>query len=155
MNIRLNIKTPANQAHRCINTLKIQLVGLKGSKKIIKEAITSHKSFYWILKIDDEKELKQITYKAAMGEVTIKKFYRSLFKLLNKANKLAKKFQKGAEWIKRWIRKTARKRFGEGSEALTKIEEMSDEEITDYIKIDDEEEMREFLDNEIISIKTE
>lgn len=146
------VRTPKNQAANCIKTQKAALLGYKASQKVKEQKVVQHNLFYWILDLEDEKEMSKITFKCARGEVMIKKFYSTLFKLLNRANRLATKFKKGAGWIRKWINKQLKK-HGQADEGMQNhIDSMTDEQLIDFIKVTDRKDMDKLLSGNLIEI---
>jgi len=102
--------------------------------------------------VKDDKELNKITYKCARGEVMIKQFYKTLFKLLNRANHLASKFKKGVDWVRRWMKKQLKKQGQTDEGMMNHIDSMSDEQLLDFIKVSDREDMDQLLSGKLISV---
>jgi hypothetical protein len=154
MMIRVDVKTPRNQAKKCMKTQKMALLGYKEIKKIKEENLISHNRFEWVLEIKDQEEMNNIIMKCARGEVLIKKFYSTLFKLVKRANKVAAKFKKGAAWLKRWMIKTIKKKYeGDSGKLAEYINSMDDKEFQDFLVINDEEEMRALLAGNLIKVE--
>ncbi len=156
MEVKLNVKTPKGQAAKCIESQKNILVGITRKDRIIKQEIVNDGEFYWILNLKDRSEIEEITMRMAKGEVMIKQFYSTLFKWIHRANKLCAKFGKATTWIKKWILKQLNKQAQAGTKdnGLKKeIEGMKDEEFTEFIKFNDIETMKEFLNQELMSIE--
>jgi len=153
MLIKISVKTPKDQATKCIKTQKKALLSYEQRNKVIEEKVVSHKLFYWIIEVKDQKELTQVIKKAAAGEVLIKQFYSGLFKLISRANKLAGKFSKGYKWIKKYLLRTINKKYKGNSGMIEHITNMSDEELKDFLVINDKEEMAKLLSGELIKIE--
>jgi len=153
MRIRIDIKTPPNQAENCIEKNKKVFLSRKTRDTIIEQGITDHNEFYWVLDLD-ESQLLSLHKKCHLGETAIKTFYRTLIKTIRRANWLSKKFGKGMKWIRRWINRKVNKtmRGKDKDEFLHTIESMTDQEINTWIEIEDEEEMKDFLTKPIITI---
>ena len=149
--IKLIVNTPKNQAERSIKTQRIGLLGHKQSEKIIEEKIVNDHQFYWIIKINDQKDQEDLIKKTARGETMIRAFYSTLFKLISRANKVVNKFQKGTQWIKRWMINKLRR--NNQLDFIEKVESMTDEEIKDFLNITDKEEMKKFLEGSLIEIE--
>ena len=153
MKIMINVITPKNQARKCIESQKDALVGITKRKKIIEQKVTAHNKFYWIMQVQDQKEYEGIMRKCSLGETLIKKFYSALFKLIRRANSLAAKSSKGISYMKRWIKKRLDK-VSQNNEAMKQqIDNMTDEDFIDWLKITDEEPMKKMLKGELITIK--
>lgn len=153
MKIRIDVKTPKNQAPACIESQKDALVGVTKRHKIIKQKVISHNRFYWIMRVKDQKEAEGIMRKCSLGEVLIKKFYSALFKLIKRANKLAARSSKGIAWMKRWLKKKLDK-VSTGNESMkNQIDAMTDEQFIEWLKITDEEPMRKLLKGDLITIE--
>lgn len=155
-NLKILVKTPRNQAARCVRTQKDQLLGLKKSGQIKESKVTAHNEFYWIVPIKDLGEYDKLTKRLALGENMIKKFYSTLFKLINRVNRLAKKFKKTGTWIKKYLQKRIRKMTAKGDDQqgmLDYLDDMDDTEFKDFLVISDKEEMDKFLKGDLITIK--
>ena len=150
MKVKINVKTPKNQASRCIETQKFQLLGSM-QKNILETVLVAHNEYYWIIKYDDDKELLKVSKRCAQGEVLIKKFYRTLIKWIDRGNWLATKFKKGSAWVKRWIIRQAKKAYKNDPTFIKQIEDMKEDEISGFLVIEDREEMMALLDSELIS----
>ena len=155
MKVKVSVKTPKNQAEKCIKTQRAAILGYSQSKKVLEEKVVSDHEFYWIVQVDDPKEYAKILEKAARGEMTIRKFYRTLFKLIDRANKLADKFGKGVSWIRRWIIRKVKKQQEKGGDdsIIQQIESMSDDELRDFIKVTDRAELEKLLSGELINVE--
>jgi len=155
MKVKVNVKTPKNQADKCIKTQKAAILGHSQSQKILEEEVVSDHEFYWVLQLDNPKEYTKILEKAARGEMIIKKFYRTLFKLIDRANKLSDKFGKGVGWIRRWIIRKVKKQQEKGGDdsIIQQIQEMSDGELRDFIKVTDRAELEKLLGGELINVE--
>lgn len=153
MQVKVTVRTPKNQAAKCIETQKQALLGYRASSKVKKQKLVKHNKFYWILEIE-QKELPEIIKKCARGEIIIREFYKYLFKLLSRANKLATKFKKGIHWIRRWIKKRLKKTGQENQGMANYIDSMTDDQLIDFIKVSDREEMDKLLAGELITVKT-
>lgn len=144
--LKITVLTPKNQAPSCVNTMKDHILGF--TKKVISQNVESHNRFSWIINTTTEKEYLKILKRAAKAEVLIKKFYSILFKVLDKANKLAKKGDRGILWIRNKIMKLLRKK-GQDTKF---IDSMSDKDLKEFIKVSDREEMKKLLNNDIVII---
>lgn len=149
--IKITVLTPKNQAEKAMKKQRDALLGFKKQKKILEEKLVSHNKFYWIIPVDDEKDLVKITTRLSKGEIKIKQFYRTLIKLLDRANKLASKFKKGLSWVRRWIVKKLKK--DKQTDYAKQINQMDNQELKNFIKIDDREEIIELMKKELITIK--
>lgn len=152
MKLKITVNTPKNQATKCVESQKNQLLGWKISKQIIESKVINHKQFYWILNIDDDQYNKLIS-NCAKGEILIKRFYKVLIKWINKGNKLATKFKQSSAWIRKWILKQARKYYKNNEDMIKEIESMTDEDVSNFLKIDDMEEMQKLLDGALIDVE--
>lgn len=155
MKIKILIHTPKNQAAKCITSLKDKILTIKQSKhQLIKQKITAHNQFYWIIRLDSDKDYDQIIKKAARADLLIKQFYKTLFKWVHRANKLANKFKKGSAWIKNWITKQIRKQTKDSTELIDYIQNSTEEEFKNILTIDDTEDMNTLLNRESTIIIT-
>lgn len=152
---KITVLTPKNKAASNINMLKKTLIGVTRIQNIISEKIVSHNKFYWILAYKDQNDYDKIMKKVFRGEIMIKKFYRTLFKIVDRANKLASKFKKGIEWIRRWMLKTLKKKYqyDESNDLYKQIKNMPQEELKEFIKIEDRKEMDKLLKKDLIKIE--
>lgn len=148
---KITVKTPKNQAKPCMIKQRDALLGFKKQKNILEEKLVNNHEFYWIIPIDDDNDAMQVTKRLAKGETQIKKFYKTLIKTLDRINKLANKFKKGATWIKNKLIKKLNK--DQQTEFAKQVQEMTEEEILDFIKINDRKEMMQLLAGELITIK--
>lgn len=156
--IRITVNTPKNQAHKCIKTQRRSIIGLGHQEKVIEEKVVKHNQFYWIVKPKDDKDLQRMIKKAAAGEVTIRKFYSGLFHIISKANKLCAKFDKGVEWVRRFIIKRLKKvtQFkgdDDKDNLINKVKTMSQKDLKEFIVIHDKEEMQKMLKGDLIIIE--
>lgn len=152
MLVKIDVKTPKNQAAQCMKTQKSALLGYKQLKKVKEEKVVSHDNFYWVLQLENQKELDKVIKRCSLGEVMIKRFYSSLFKLVHRANRLCAKFGKAKTWIKKWMLKRIKKKYqGDTTGMENYIQNMSDEEFEDFLQIDDEAEMRKLLEGDLIT----
>lgn len=151
--IRITVLTPKNQAAKCIESQKKAMLGHAQSKKVIDQKLIAHNKFYWDVSYETDKEYFDIVAKCSRGEVMIKRFYKTLFKVINRANNLANKFDKGIKWIKSWIIKRIKKIYVNNPDMEEYINNMTDDEMKDYLKIDDRAEMEKLLEKDLIKIK--
>lgn len=165
--IKVTVKTPNNQAKKCVQSLKRMIIGYKNEKNIIKQKVTTHKEFYYIIKITKTQDYKYYNTQTTISEQMIKNFYKQLYKVIRwtnrsirLANKFGKKGIKGIEWTKKRMNKILTNKIPdkESREKLRKqIEENIQEtnhnkEILQEIIIDDQKEMDELLKGEIITL---
>ena len=155
MKVKITVKTPPNQAARCINSQKDALIGFKKQKDVKEQKIVNDHEFYWILEVKDEKELGKVTHRLAMGEVLIKKFYRTLFKVIRRANTLSKKFKKGSQWLKKQIIKRLDKVSMDNQDIKAQIDSMNDEEFQGWLEITDKEVMQELLSGPLFEVEVQ
>ena len=153
MRIKIRVLTPKNKAEKSVETLKGSLLGLAFKAKIEKQEVTAHNEFYWILNIDPN-DLPRIHKKAVMGEVLIRTFYSTLFRVIHRANKLASKFKKGISWIRRFIHARLAKVYkNNDSGMMESFDKMTDEELKDYLNITDKEEIQSLISNQMIFVE--
>lgn len=151
--IKITVKTPKNQAVKCIETQKKAILGFKHKHKVIEQKVVSDRKFFWIVQVESYKDIMEIGKKAAKGEILIKKFYSTLFHLVDRANKLDKKFRKGTIWVKGFIMKRLRKIYKDEQGGMADaIENMNSKELEDFLNIEDKEEMQKLLSGNLISI---
>jgi hypothetical protein len=151
IDLKITVKTPKGQAKPCMVKQRDALLGFKKQKQIKEEKLISDSEFYWIVPADDQADAFGISNRLAKGEIKIKNFYRTLIKMIDRGNKLANKFKKGVSWIRRWIIKKLRKQ--EQHEFVKQVEEMSDEELKDFMQINDREEMMQLLSGSLIDVE--
>lgn len=158
MKLKITVRTPKNQAAKCIESQKRALLGFAQAKLVKEQKLVNDHKFYWILEVDGEKDRQKIIKKCAAGEVLIKRFYSALFHIIGKANKLSEKFDKGLAWIRRFLIKRLSKRSqqsttGKENEMIESVRNMSDHELREFIKIHDKEAMQKLLAGELITIE--
>ena len=153
MKLKINVKTPKDQAAKCIETQKKALLGMAQASQILEQKLVNDHEFYWVLNIRSHREMMKTIKKCARGEVLIKKFYRTLISLIDRANKLANKFKKGARWMKRWLVRRIKTKTQGNEELVNAIENMSDEEFKDFLVIHDRVAMQELLAGDLITVE--
>lgn len=151
MRIKIKVKTPKNQAEKCVKSQKPQLLGYKLAGKVVEEGIISNTQFYWILEID-RNDLNKIIQRAAIAESIIKNFYRKLIHWIDRAAWLGKKFNKSTEWIKRKIVAMARKNTNNDKETVKRVEEMVGDDLTGFLTIDDRIEINNLIKGKIVEL---
>ncbi len=156
MRVKITVNTPKNQAEVCIKSQKKAFLGFRGSRRVVKEGVISHNQFYWLLDIKP-KEFVTVTKHAARGEVIIRKFYKMLFKVIGRVNKLNQKWKKGAKWLKKQLIKRLNKLTkdspDDNKDFLGNIEGMTDEELGTFIEIHDKEAVQKLLEGELIIVE--
>ena len=151
IDLKITVKTPPNQAKACMVKQRDALLGFKKQKEIKEEKLIDHQTFYWIVPAKDTADSYAMTKRLARGEQQIKSFYQTLMKMIDRANKLANKFKKGLSWIRRWIIKKLKKQ--EQHDFVKQVEEMPDEELKDFLQINDREAMNELLAGSLIDVE--
>lgn len=155
MKLKITVWTPKNQAEKSMATNRMALLGIKHTRKVVEEKLVAHNQFYWVLEVKPD-DVLDITRKCAKGEITIRKFYSVIFKLIKRANRIAEKSSKAGAWLKRWVIKRLKK-MSQGQQEndglVQQFENMNDDEFNDFIKINDEAEMRAFLEGELIKVE--
>jgi len=136
-----------------MKTQRSALLGYKKEKKIKEEKLINDHKFYWVVPYKDDKEYMAMSKRLFRGEIFIKQFYKTLIKTLDRANKLGARFKKGSKWIKRWVVKKFKKQYADNDEHgfVSQVNNMSDEEFQDFIKINDREDMQKLLSGELIT----
>jgi len=153
--LKITVKTPKNQAAKCMQSQKEALLGFKKTKSILEEKLINDHEFYWIIPSKDDKETYTIQTRLNRGERFIKTFYKTLIKVLDRANKLATKLKKGTKWIKKWLLKRLKKTYQDPNNGLVKqIEDMSEEELKEFIKINDKEAIQKLMRGNLIDVET-
>lgn len=150
IDIKITVLTPKNQATKCVKTQRRALLGYKHAKQIRQETIEAHNRFSWILMTTTE-EIPDLTKKCARGELIIKKFYHTLIKWIRRINRLANKTNKSLKYIRSWLYKRLIKE-GQTNVAI-QIQQMSDDELKEFISITDLKEMQALLKKELIKIE--
>ena len=130
--------TPKGKADKCIVEWRRQFPTLK---KPIKEKLVNDSKFYYTYEFDNETKAVKFARKVMMAQVTIRQFYNLLMGTSNRANKLGKKFKWGVDKMSRWALKRINKKLGKGKEI---------DDFKDIINMEDEVEMRAFLEKDII-----
>ncbi len=156
MQLKLTVKTPKNQAEKCVKSMKASILTYKLSQQVVEQQVVSDHEFYWIIEAKDDNDYSAIIKRVALGEVMIKKFYGALFKLVHRANHLADKLGKAGKWAKRWMLKRWAHDYGpvkDDGGIKQYIEEMSDDEITGFLRVDDEVAMKELLAGTLIDVE--
>ena len=154
IDLKITVKTPKGQAQSCMKTQKAALLGFKKVKTVKEEKMLNDHTFYWIVPAKNNDEMMLMNKRLVRGEMFIKRFYRSLFKIISRANRLATKFKKGAGWIRKWMLKRLRKQVQDGDDSdglIQQISNMSDKEIIEFIKINDKKEMEKLLSGDLIT----
>lgn len=151
MRVRVTVLTPKNQAERCVKTQRRALLGYSKDYVVLEEKVVSDHEFFWVVEVDSPSGYAKILEKATRGEVLIRKFYRSLFKLIDRGNKLANKFGKGLGWVRKWIVRKIRK-SAEG-DLVEQIEGMSDDEFKDFLKVTDRADLELLFEKKLISVE--
>lgn len=149
--LKITVRTPPNQAKPCMVKQRDALLGFKKQKEIIKEKLVDHQTFYWIVPAEDAADQYMMIKRLAKGEVKIKNFYRTLIKTIDRANKLANKFKKGFQWMRRWLIKRLNK--DQQTDFAKQVEDMPDEELKDFLKINDREAMMKLLAGTLIDVE--
>jgi hypothetical protein len=149
MLLRITVKTPKNQAAKCVTTQKTQLVG--HDTPIIRSRVLAHNKYYLVISTED---VEGITARCAKAETMIKTFYNHLIKWITRANKLVKKFDKGIGWVRNYLRSQALHTY-RNPQAVTQINQISDKELRELIQIKDLKEMQELLKRKLISVTEE
>ena len=154
MKLKILVRTPKGQAKRSLNKLSATLLGYKLEKKIIEKKLINNKSFYWILEADTPKVEREITTKCARGDVITREFFKAVFKIIRRANKVASKFKKGGAWAKRWVLKKLRKQNPVEYRENDMYKYIEDTPEDDFLVVKDQEAMDRFLaQKELISVK--
>ena len=136
-----------------MKSLKHTILGVSTTKKVKREELLSHNSFYWIVEVKDYEESADVTRKCARGELLIRQFYKVLFKLIDRGNKLAKKWSKGTAWIKRWIKKRLAKMGETDPDIINYIDNTPEDDVKNLLEITDREEMDELLNGDLITVE--
>lgn len=165
--LKITVKTPKGQAGKCMKNQKNALLGYKISKKIIEEDLINDRMFYYVIPVESNDEVNEISKRLSMGENMIKTFYKQLYKVIKKVNRiisLSHKFGKiGYKAIPYVIKKIKKYLIGfiPDKEQREKMIEHMEEEINNckfekdylqFIVIDDQEEMDELLSGDLIKI---
>jgi hypothetical protein len=156
MRIKILVQTPRNQAAKCINTQKSMLLGYSRINNVVKQELLNDHSFLWYVEVKDLAEYTKIAKRCATAEVFIRRFYQFLFRMVDRVNWLAKKFDKGAAWAKGWLVQRLKKQYrsteGE-NDMIRQIEEMNDSEFLDFIQVSDRIAMEKFLKGDLITVE--
>jgi len=151
---KINVLCPDNQAPKTMNSFKNTLLGFGFASSILEEKVLSHNSFYWVLEIEAKKE-EELFKRLASGEVTIKGFYRTLFKNLKRVKKIAKKLKRVSFNILQKLKERVSKQF-QHNQAYKDLEEninkMSKEEAESFISEKNIKEWEVFLSKELFKV---
>jgi hypothetical protein len=150
--IKITVKTPKNQAAKCIKSQRDQLLGIKKSNAVTEAKLIAHNKFYWILPYKDAEELDKITKRLALGETMIKAFYNKLFKAIKWVNKISNKTGKTGEYLRRQFIRYFKKRYSMDDQEGFK-EYINGQVINESISIDDEAEIKKLLTNPLFIVK--
>lgn len=157
MQIKILVNTPKNQAAKAIETQKKMMLGITKAHLVVKQKLINDTQFYWILEIANSDEYIKIAKKCANAEVFIKKFYYNLIRMIDRMNKLASKFKKGADWMRRWLIWNLKKKYKEQhtdeNGFISQFESMSDSEFKEFIEISDRKAMEKLLAGPLIVIE--
>jgi len=152
MQIKVSVNTPARQAKNCMATQKSAMLGYTGARSVIKEVLVDGEHFYWILEIA-EKDLQLINNNTARGEIIIRKFYSTLFKVVGRVNAIGAKFGKAGQWFRKQLLKRMAKLTGDNAGMMDYINKQSDDELADFMKITDKEAVQKLLAGELIKVE--
>ena len=141
MNIRIDVKCPYD-APKHVKTLKKSILGFKVP---VEQHIVDDKNFYWILEAENDKELQKYSTRAAKAEFGIKQFYKTLFKLMNRANTLMARWNKGVKWVRKYLKRQLSKYQGNANDMKERLDSMSDDELKKFFDPHDREDMEKFL----------
>ena len=150
--IKITIKTPKNQAAKCIKSQRDQLLGMRKSNAVTEAKLISHNKFYWILPYKDDEELSNITKRLALGETMIKAFYSKLFKAIKWVNKIGNKTGKTGDYLRRQFIRYFKKKYSMDDQEGFK-EYINGQAINESISIDDEAEMKKLLTNPLFIVE--
>jgi len=141
LRLKVTCLTPKGKAEKCKEEWKKQFPTFK---KVVEEKVVNDSEFYWVYEFDKENDMYKFNKKILMTQATIKRFYYIIMGASGRTNRLMKKFNWGIDRARRWALKKINKQLGKGKEI---------DDFKDIINMEDEKEMREFLQQEII--KTE
>jgi hypothetical protein len=133
--------TPKGKAEKCAKEWRKQFPTFK---KPIEQKVVNDSKFYWIYEFEKEKEMYRFNKKIAMVQTTIKRFYYIIMGTSTRANRLKKKMSWGLDKARRWALKRINKQLGKGKEI---------DDFKDLFNMEDEAEMRKFLEKDIIQAK--
>jgi len=145
--LKVTCYTPKNKAEKCMKEWKKQFPTFK---KPIKSEIVNPQEFYWIYEFDKEKDMLFFNKKVLLAEGGIKKVYRFMLKFFKRANKLLNKSVWTTKKVKRWLINRWDKVMAGNKEEKDKIDNMSEVEFKEHLKMEDEADIREFLEKEVI-----
>lgn len=146
----LIIKTPPGQAEKCIESNKKVFLGFGLKDKVYDQKVLAHNEYAWYLSLNNPSDYDKLLKRCATGEVSIKKFYNELFRTIHRTNKLASKLSKPLKWVRERVIRLFTKKVQESDSFEDTLRGMNNEE---FLRIDDEEEMKTFLTQPLISIK--
>ena len=150
--LKITVKTPRNQAHKCVKSQRDQLLGIKKSNSVTEAKVTKHNEFYWVLPYQDTEELSKITKRLALGETMIKGFYQKLFKAIKWVNKISHKTGKTGEYLRRQFLRYFKAKYQLPDQEGLK-EFIKGQAINETITIDDQAEMKKLLTNPLFVVE--
>lgn len=146
MLVKISVLTPKNKAAEAVEYQKGFFFGM-ASKKIIEQKVTAHNKFYWVVEAN-ESQTQSLILKTAWADMVTKKFYRELFKAIDRANWLTVKFKKGGAWAMNWVIKRLAVKYKLG-DIKDNLKNVAQEE-NGLIVVTDREEMEKFLQNKTL-----
>jgi len=153
--LKITCLTPKGKAKKSMNSLKESILGFFKYNKVDEQKILSDHEFYFKYTPKTEKEYNKVIKNAAKCEVTIKKFYSLLIRILSRCNKLANKSSWGLKKARNWVIKRLKKLYGDDKDNkfVKDIENQSDEEFKQMLNIEDIKDMQELLKKDLIKIE--
>ena len=147
--LKISCYTPKGKAVKCEKEWKRQFPSFK---KPTKTEIPNDSEFYWIYDFEKEKKMYSFQKKCLLAEVGIRKLYAFMIRFFSRANKLLNKSAWTAKKVKNWLVKRWKKTMKGNEEEIEKITAMDEETFKDYIKIEDLEDMRKFLERDSLIV---
>ena len=147
MKLKITCYTPKGKAKECEKQWRKQFPSFK---KPIDKGIPNDSEFFWVYEFDKETDLYKFHKRVMLASGAIKKVYRHMIKFFTRAVNLLNRGGWRAKKAKNWLIKRWNKAFKDDKDMEEKIKKMPDTEFLEWIKLDDKEEILEFLEKEII-----
>ena len=148
--IKVTCLTPKGKAVQCEKEWRKQFPTFQ---KPIDKGITSDSEFYWVYEFDKLTDMYIHNKKYLMAAWTIRKFYGFMIRSFTRAVKLANRSEWGTRKVRNWLLKKYNKSKVKDEKTIEKIKTMKDDELKEWIKLEDKEEIEAFLKTDIIVTK--
>jgi len=145
--LKVTCLTPKGKNEQCMKEWSKQFPTFK---KPIQKGLINDNVFFWVYKFKNTKDMLFFNKKVLIAEPAIKKTYRFMLKFFLRANKIINKSAWGLKKTKNWLIKQWTKKFKGENGQIERMKDMDETEFKEHLKINDEAEIREFLDKNII-----